>query len=219
MAMITAIILPCATITFNKVVALDFSYASAGTLPMPFWFMLGDIITEVYGYRVSRQIVWNALLCNLLFAVAIFILIRLPSPKAWTGESAYLFVLGDTIRLAISGLVALIIGVFINNYLISKWKVLVRGKYFWLRSIGSSTIGEAAYTLLAFFLIFLLGGHLNLHTMLIFVIWSYCFKFIGAILLAGPANLIANYLKKKEGIDIYDTNVNFNPFKVSTQEL
>lgn len=213
-AMISAIILPCATITFNKVVIIDGSLAAAGTLPMPLWFVISDIITEVYGYKISRQIFWCALLCNFLFAVFTTILVDLPSPKLWGGASSYSFVFGNMLHIVCSAYIALSIGSFINTYLISKWKILVRGKYFWLRSIGASVIGEGIYTGLAGLLIF--AGKMPLEKMVSFIIWSYIFKIAGSVIFATPANLITIYLKKKESVDSYDINVNFNPFKVST---
>ena len=213
-AMISAIVLPCATITLNKIIPIGYSSASAGTLTMPLWFILGDIITEVYGYKISRQIFWYALLCNFLFAVFTTLLVDLPSPKSWMGGYAYSFVFGNMMHIVCGAFIALMIGSFINNYLLSKWKVLVRGKYFWLRSLGSSTVGEAVYTIIAGLLIF--TGKLPFGKMAIIIMWSYFFKIVGSILLSGPANLIVIYLKKKEGLDTYDVNVDFNPFKLST---
>ena len=138
----------------------------------------------------------------------------MPSPKLWTGEAAYSFVFGNMLHIVCGSYIALAIGSFINTYLISKWKVLVRGKYFWLRSIGASVIGEGIYTVAAGLLIYI--GRVPFDKMVDFIMWSYIFKIVGSIILATPANLIASYLKKKEEIGSSDKTTNFNPFKIST---
>lgn len=214
-AMISAIILPCAAITFNKVVIINGSTACAGTILMPFWFIISDIVTEVYGYKVSRQIFWYSLLCNFLFAIFTIALVNLPSSKSWVGEQAYSFVFGNILPIVFGSFFAAMVGTFLNTYLISKWKILVNGKYFWLRSIGASTIGEFIYTMVAFLLIF--RGTLEFKQISTYIMWSYSFKIVGAVILIIPANIIVKFLKNKEHIDVYDTNVNFNPFKLSTE--
>lgn len=179
---------------------------------MPFWFILNDIVTEVYGYKIARQIFWYAILCNIMFAIVVTILLQLPSPESWSGEAHYAFVFKDMLRLAFSSSCAMIVGSFINMYLISNWKILVNGKYFWLRSIGASTSGEAVFTILIWILAF--TGKVSLERLIVIIIWSYLFKVIGSIIFAGPVNLIVKYLKKVEKTDAYDYHVNFNPFKL-----
>jgi hypothetical protein len=211
-AMLATIIMPCSVITTNKVISIGSQYASAGSLVLPLWFVIGDILTEVYGYRVSRQIFWYAIFCQFIFCFVTFLLIRLPSPTFWHGQASYLLVLGNILHLYLGGITAMIIAGFVNTYIISKWKILTRGKYFWIRTIGSSTIGEAVYTILAFFLMFF--GTIPIVQLKFFIFWAYLFKVGYAILFAIPANLLVNYLKKEEGTDVYDYHVNFNPFKI-----
>ena len=142
-AMITTIILPCAAVVSYKTVAIGSSMICASSLLLPLWFVIGDITTEVYGYNISRKIFWSALLCYFIFTVFIVALINLPSP---TQRFAYSPIFDNLIYMVCSDIFAIIIGGFINTYLISKWKILIKGRYFWLRSIGASTIGEARAT-------------------------------------------------------------------------
>lgn len=200
----------------NKIVTFGPGYMQGGAVITPLWYALSDIITEVYGYQISRQILWSALISQFIFSLAAFIIIHLPSPVFWHGQTSYNFVFGNTLRIYFSGLIAFLISGFVNIYVISKWKILIRGKYFWLRNIGSSTIAEMIYTALIIPMISF--GTLSVDNIFIIIGSSYTLKIICAILLATPATLLMRYLKKIEGIDTYDYNINFNPFIFRAKE-
>lgn len=198
----------------NKVVALGFGgYVQGGALLTPLWYALGDIITEVYGYKISRQMLWASFGTHFVFAVLTFTVIHLDSPAFWAGNESYFFVFGNILRIYFSGFLAALISGFANIYVISKLKILMLGRFFWLRSIGASTFSEALYTALIIPMISF--GHLSLRQILVIIGSSYALKIIYAVILAAPNTLIAKYLKKLEGVDIYDHNVNFNPFILS----
>ncbi len=210
LAMMSLNIMLC-TGVLSMIVKVGFLYTMAGTLVVPLWFTLNDIIAEVYGYKVAKKIIWFGFACQAIFGIASNLLIQLPEPGFAHNQHAYQTVLQPILHICASGFFAFIAGGFINIYLISKWKILLRGRYFWLRSLGASTISEFIFTVLAVLLIQL--GKLPLSGILTIIITSYSLKVIYSIFLAYPANLLALIIKKADEVDVYDYNTNFNPFK------
>lgn len=141
-----------------KIVTIGSISTTAATIIIPLWFLIGDVIAEVYGYNISKQIIWAALLCQFIFAFICTILINLPSPANWALQGAYDHLLGNLPRVVTASFIAIVCGAFVNAYMVAKWKVLLGGRLFWLRSLGASIIGEA-----------------------VFVIISLCMEFIGVI--------------------------------------
>ncbi len=198
----------------NKIIIVAGHVTMAGTLFIPFWFILSDIITEIYGYKISRQIIWFSFLCLFIFSILCSIALHAPSPNFWHGQSAYELVLGDLIRITASGLIAYIISGTMNIYLLVKWKLLLKGKYFLLRSLCASTIGEFVYTVLAVVMIqfhILAWGEMEK-----IIITSYSIKVICTLLSALPANFIVSLLRQNE-ITV-ETDDHINPFKKSSRE-
>jgi len=122
---------------------------SPSSIVIPFWFVLGDIIAEVYGYKVARIVVWSALICEAIFIFSIYGLIQLPSPDQgfWHNQESFNAVFGKFPKVFVGSFTGIFLGSFINVYAITKWKILLRGKYFWLRSMGACAIGETVFTL------------------------------------------------------------------------
>lgn len=196
-----------------KVIVIGYFSATASTLIMPFWFFLGDVITEVYGYEITRQLIWIAIFCQFVFALVCAEMIRLPSPAMWAHQAAYDQVLGKLPRVAFASFLAIVCGAFINAYALAKWKILYKGKSFWKRSLGSSAIGEIIFTMIAYLIEFA-GVVPTLNLMQLMAI-SVGVKLILSPFLVIPATLIASALKKSEGIDVYDHHTDFNPFKLT----
>lgn len=197
-------------ILIYKIVQIGPLTFSASTLIMPFWFVLSDLITEVYGYRFAKNAIWTALLCQFLFAALCMGAIHLNSPPGWAGQEAYQQILGKLHLVTTGSFLAVISGAFINAYAISKWKVLLHGKYFWLRSLGSSVVGELVFTVVAYLVEFV--GSTT--PMMIFQLMALSFlgKLIFTPIFIIPSMYAAAFLKKVERIDTYDTNINYNPF-------
>lgn len=204
-------ILITATVGINKYVTIGSSYAMSGTIIFPLFFLLSDIIAEVYGYKMARLVFWSTLIGFVVFSLICYLIVAMPYPIFWHGEGDYQFVFSNIIRVTISTCVVLSFSTIINIYLISKWKILTGGKYFWLRSLGSSTLGEFIYTALNLFLMNI--GVRPMGTIVIIIFWAYLFKVFFTVIFAYPGQLIATLLKKAEGSDVYDHNINFNPFK------
>ena len=193
----------------NKIITIDGHITMAGTLFIPFWFLLSDIITEIYGYKISRKVIWLGFFCHFIFSVLCTIALTIPSPAFWHGQSAYQLVLGDLIRINLSGVIAYIISGTLNIYLLTQWKFLLKGKYFWLRSFFASTIGELIYTILA---VIMIQYHiLTWNEMKNIIITSYSIKILCTLFSTLPANVIVNFLKINEVTPYVKDTI--NPFK------
>lgn len=179
-----------------KTISIFGWYTSAGVFVLPIAFVLADVIAEMYGLKISRQILYVGITAEFLFGgIAYFLLSLKPSPT-WLLEHDYNIVFDPIIRTTFASIVAFFLGGLINVYCISKWRILLKGKYFWLRSIGSSAIGELVFTLVCVSIIFI--NHISYHNIIEIMVSVYLIKLIFNIILAAPANFIKNILKHME---------------------
>lgn len=212
LSMIYITLILAADVLIYKIVQFGSLTLTVGSLVTPFWFVMTDIIAEVYGYQIARRLIWSGIACGFLFTLICVTLIHFPSPENWPYQPAYDQVLGKLMRVFIGSIAGVIIGAFTNTYLITKWKLLVQGKYFWLRSIGSSATGQLAFTVIT--LLFDLSGILPFNQITQLILISFTIKLTLTLLFAMPSSIIVYYLKKLENIDVYDYRTNFNPFKL-----
>ena len=199
------------------VVAFKFGYffglvESGATIIFPFTYILGDVMCEVYGWKLTIKIVWLALICEVIFSVLITLVIYMPSYGIGDYQDQYVNTLGKIWFFVLAGVVSNSIAGFINIYCMSKWKILMQGKYFWMRSILSTCISEFILILITILIAFLPFIKLDM-TIKVFID-AYFLEIIYAFIFAFPANLLVNFLRKKEGIDAYDYGVSYNPFNL-----
>lgn len=199
-----------ANVLIYKIVQIGPITMTVGSLVTPFWFLMTDIVAEVYGYQLTRRLIWSGIACGFIFTMVCVTLIHFPSPPAWEFQSAYNQVLGKLPRIFLGSVAGVIIGAFANTYLITKWKILVHGRYFWLRSIGAGMTGQLAFTIIT--ITFDLLGVLLFDQIIQLILISFVIKLTVTVILAIPATILVYYLKKLENIDIYDYGTNFNPF-------
>lgn len=174
-------------------------------------YSIGDVITEVYGYPVYRIIIWSSLAAQILLGVFILFVLHLPSPKGWAGSAAFGIVYAHTLRYTIASTLGNFFGDFINAYFLSKYKVLLRGAAFWKRSLASTLIGESVETTIVFVITFFtIYNHDKLMQLTISTI---VFKISYALVMIYFTNWLVKFLKRSEGIDVFDRKTNFNPFK------
>lgn len=204
-------------VLLNRLISLGNYYITGGTFIYFVSPLISDVVAEVYGYRVARQMLWLGLFAIIFMTTCSSLVIRAPYPPFWKSNAeAYFISMHALIRATIAGIIAVLIGQFINIYLMSKWKILLRGRYFWLRSAGSSIIGDAVTVSISILLIFWgrvptqLFTHLLIPELIIMVLFSS----LGAV----PALVIAKLTAKFEGINTYDVGVNFNPFKLGLED-
>ncbi|MDF1678851.1 MAG: queuosine precursor transporter [Legionellaceae bacterium] len=205
-------IMLCNAVLTNRYIGTDALFVLGGTFTSPLVFILDDIITEIYGYKIARSIIITGFLAQTFFVVICGLVLMAPHPSFFKEQSAYSHVLGlSLLRINISGFIAYILANIANAYLLSRWKVLLKGRYFWLRSLGSSTFSEALYSLIAILMMEIAA--IPLHSILKVVAISFSIKALYSIVFAGPVNLLVGYLKRLTGIDIYDFPKKFTPFK------
>ena len=195
-----------------KIVDLKWFVFDAGTLLFPLSYILGDILTEVYGYKRARSVIWLGFSMALLMSVIFFVVGKLPPAADWPNQEAYNAILGLTPRIVCASLIAYFFGQFFNSFILAKMKIWTQGKRLWTRTIGSTLVGElvdsALFILIAFY------GVFSKELLVTLIISNYLFKSGVEILFTPITYKVVNFLKKKEGEDYYDTNTNFNPFKL-----
>jgi len=193
-----------------KIVSTKLFFGAAASFIFPITYTWNDIITEVYGYNAAKRLIWLVFVCDYLFVFLLYFSIKAPSPTVYQ-QTAYILVLGSLWRSVTGEMIGVLTGAFINSYIISKWKILTKGKHFWLRSIFSSVAGELIMLFIS--VPIALFGRINTEEIFTLIIYAYSYKVIFAIIISGPANVIASAIKKSEGVDGYDYNVSYNPFK------
>lgn len=185
---------------------------TAGDFIYPLNYVLSIILTEVYGYAMSRRIIWGAFICNIFVALVISFAIVLPASASWYDEGQYAMILGRAPRLLGASLCAFVVGEFIGTYILAKTKVLTSGRYLWFRTIGSTLIGQlidsVTFTAIAF------AGIISLRDVIILSVSAYWCKIIYQVLLTPGIYLFARFLKSYEQVDIFDRHTNFNPFNL-----
>jgi len=196
-----------------KLVSLNslFQINSGATFIFPLTYGLGDIITEVYGYNMARRLIWMSLFLQFIFALLVTLDIYLPNPPFWEGEKAYIFVFGSMLRFISAGTLGNLVSNFANIYLISKLKIPMEGKLFWLRSIFSTM--TSGFLLVAIVIFVGFSGHgINLRETWVMFRSTYLLEVLYAFICVIPAAFMAKFLKRHENVDVYDYDTNFNPF-------
>jgi uncharacterized integral membrane protein (TIGR00697 family) len=198
-----------------KIVKLSSFTFDGGTILFPLSYIFGDILTEVYGYRTSRRVIWVGFGAAALMSVVFAVVGRMPAPAEWTDQAAYERILLYTPRLVLASLIAYFCGEFSNSYVLAKMKILTRGRYLWTRTIGSTLVGEGVDT--ALFCVIAFYGTFSNHLLLAIIVSNYIFK-CGFEAVATPATYkVVGFLKRTEQIDYYDVGTNFNPFAIAQQ--
>jgi uncharacterized PurR-regulated membrane protein YhhQ (DUF165 family) len=178
-----------------KILNLGWFAFDGGTILFPLAYIFGDILTEVYGYRRSRRVIWTGFFSIILMAVVYAIVGYLPAAEGWGMQDAYMSILGIVPRIVLA-----------------KMKVWMNGKYLWMRTISSTIVGEGVDT--ALFVLIAFAGTMPTSLLVAIIVSNYVFKVGVEVLFTPITYAIVNFLKRKEHEDYYDKNTNFNPFAV-----
>ncbi len=200
-----------ANIIAVKVISLGPFILPAAIIIFPLSYIFGDILTEVYGYRWTRRVIWLGFLCNLIFVIFAWVGQILPPAPFWEGQAAYESILGYTPRLLVASFFGYLVGEFANSFILAKMKILTRGRWLWSRTIGSTIVGQGLDTLIFINLAFI--GTPSFVPIMILYHWLA--KIIIEAIATPFTYAVVNFLKKKEAIDTYDYQTNFNPFLIS----
>jgi uncharacterized integral membrane protein (TIGR00697 family) len=221
-AFFAAILVTSNVASSAKIVDLGFSVLSVpmafdgGTLLFPLSYVFGDILTEVYGFRASRRVIWTGFACLALSALVFLLLRALPGEAGWegyAGQAAYDAILGGmgSGGIVIASLAGYLMGEFSNSVVLSRMKVVCKGRFLWLRTIGSTLVGELLDTLV-FVLVASLAGVFGWGAFKSLVLTNYLFKCALEAILTPATYLVVRKLKKAEGVDVYDKGVTYSPF-------
>jgi queuosine precursor transporter len=201
-----------------KIVALGPFTFDGGTLLFPISYIFGDILTEVYGYPTSRRVIWIGFVAAATLSLTLWVVGMLPAESEWSarvGMDAYSAVLGSTPRIVLASLIAYWAGSFTNAFILAKMKVMTQGKWLWMRTIGSTIAGELIDTFL--FVLIAFAFEMSWSVLLSIAVSNYIFK-VGVEVLFTPVTYAAvGWLKKREGVNAYDSQTDFNPFRLSDQ--
>jgi uncharacterized integral membrane protein (TIGR00697 family) len=212
----TAVFVTClitANITAVKLVSIWKITVPAGVVVFPISYIFGDILTEVYGYRQARRVIWLGFLCNFIAVVAISVGQLLPPAPFWDAQPAYERILGYTPRLLMASFMAYLIGEFANSFILSKMKIVTQGRWLWTRTISSTLIGEGldsfVFITAAFFSTVPVGQLTGI------IVTQWLFKSVYEVVATPLTYSIVGFLKRAEGIDTFDYHVKYNPFLVT----
>ena len=184
---------------------------SAAQLLFPLTYIFGDIFTEVYGYAGSRRAIWNGFFANVLLTAVAMLIVGLPASPEWHHQEAYETVLGFLPRLTAASLIAYWAGEFANSFVMARMKVITKGKHLWMRTIGSTAVGQFVDTLLVMTIAF--AGTMPMAVLLNAIVSGYVAKVLYEAAMTPVTYAVVNWLKRVEGVDIIDRNTDFNPFR------
>jgi queuosine precursor transporter len=202
-----------ANITAVKLVSLFGFILPAAIVVFPISYIFGDILTEVYGYRQARRVIWLGFLCNLLAVAAIWIGQVLPPAGFWNGQASYERILGYTPRLLAASFLAYLLGEFANAFILAKMKIATKGRWLWSRTIFSTLVGEGLDSVVFITLAFI--GEIPLQQLGSAIVTQWAFKTAYEAAVTPLTYLVVNFLKRREGRDLFDLETRFNPLLIA----
>ena len=185
----------------------------AGILFFPIGYVIGDVLTEVYGYAHARRCIWVGFSALLFMAFMSWVVVSLPPAAGWSGQEAYESVFGQVPRIVLASIVAFWAGEFVNSFVLARMKIMTHGKYLWTRTIGSTVFGQAVDSVIFYPLAFL--GVWSTSQVLTVMLTNWALKVSWEAVLTPVTYMVVGWLKRHEGVDIFDRNTNFTPFKTA----
>lgn len=184
----------------------------AAIVIFPVSYILGDVLTEVYGYRQARRVIWLGFLCNLVMVAAIGLAQALPPAAFWPDQEAFERILGYTPRLLVASFLAYLIGEFANAFVLAKMKIATRGRWLWTRTIGSTLVGQALDSTVFITLAFV--GTIPAEALGWTIVTQWLVKSAYEALATPFTYAVVNFLKRADGSDVYDEATRFNPLRI-----
>ena len=184
----------------------------AAIVIFPISYIVGDVLTEVWGYRRARRVIWLGFACNLFAVAAIALGGALPAAGFWDGQAAYDRILGSAPRILAASFLAYLVGEFANAYVLARMKVATKGRWLWSRTIGSTVIGQGLDS--AIFMTVAFIGVIPAEALLGAVLTQWLVKTAYEALATPLTYAAVGFLKRREGVDVYDTETRFNPLSL-----
>ncbi len=183
----------------------------AGILFFPLSYVIGDVLTEVYGYAHARRCVWAGFVALVFMAAMSWVVVALPPADDWHGQAAYQAVFGQVPRIVLASIAAFWAGEFANAYVMARMKLWTDGRYLWTRTIGSTVVGQGVDSLIFYPLAFL--GTWEPSLVLTVLVTQYVLKVGWEVLLTPVTYKVVGWLKAREGVDVFDRGTDFTPFR------
>ena len=197
----------------TKLIMLGGVVLTAGIVIFPISYVVGDVLTEVWGYAATRRVIWLGFACNTLMVAALWLGGELPAAPFWKGQDAYETIFGHTPRLLVASFLAYLVGEFANAFVLAKLKVATQGRWLWVRTIGSTVVGQALDS--AVFVTLAFAGVVPAGALVPIVAAQWIFKVIYEAAATPLTYAAVAWLKSREGLDAYDRHTDFNPVRLS----
>lgn len=211
MAAFVAILLLSNLIGAAKLADVGGYIFGAGILFFPLGYVIGDVLTEVYGYARARRVIWVGFVALVFMAFMSWVVVALPPAAGWEGQAAYEAVFGQVWRIVFASITAFWAGEFVNSYVMARMKIWTRGKHLWTRTIGSTVVGQGVDSLIFYPLAF--WGVWSNSQVITVMITNWALKVAWEVVLTPVTYAVVGWLKRKEGVDIFDEDTDFTPFK------
>jgi len=184
----------------------------AGILFFPVSYVIGDVLTEVYGYARARRVIWAGTAALLFMAFMAWVVVALPPAPDWTNQPAYEAIFGQVPRIVFASIVAFWAGEFVNAFVLARMKVWTGGKHLWSRTIGSTFAGQGIDSLIFYPLAFWGAAGWTTDLVLQVLVTQWVLKVAWEVLLTPVTYAVVGFLKRREGVDVYDEGTDFTPF-------
>ncbi len=207
---VTALI--TANIVAVKLIDVGGMVLPAAIIVFPVSYIIGDVLTEVYGFRQARRVIWLGFACNLLAVVAIWLAGALPAAGFWDGQPAFDRILGQTPRILAASFAAYLVGEFANSAVLARMKVATEGRFLWARTIGSTVVGQGLDS--AVFMTVAFAGIIPAEGLATAVLTQWLVKTAYEAAATPLTYLVVGFLKRRDGVDVYDRETSFNPLSL-----
>ncbi|HEV7234243.1 MAG TPA: queuosine precursor transporter [Sphingorhabdus sp.] len=214
MAAFVAILLLSNLIGAAKLADVGGYIFGAGILFFPLGYVIGDVLTEVYGYARARRVIWAGFAGLIFMAVMSWVVVAMPPAAGWEGQAAYESVFGQVWRIVFASITAFWAGEFVNSYVMARMKIWTKGKALWSRTIGSTVVGQGVDSLIFYPLAF--WGVWSNEQVIMVMVTNWMLKVGWEVVLTPVTYAVVGWLKRKEGVEIFDEGTDFNPFRTST---
>ena len=194
-----------------KVATLGGLTFGAGILFFPLSYVLGDVLTEIYGYARARRVIWAGFGATVFAAVMCWVIVVMPPAPGWEGQEVYEAAFGQVWRIVGASVIAFWAGEFVNSYVLARMKILTAGKHLWSRTIGSTVFGQGVDSLIFYPLAFI--GVWTTEQVITVMLTNWGLKVLWEVVLTPVTYAVVGFLKRREGVDVYDDGTDFTPFR------